>query len=130
MTICTLTDAAKKQIDTICSENNVYAVTLNMKGGGCAGFEYEWGTYATPEELLDDDEVFKTDTNCTFVIGGASIMFLFGTVIDYKKDIMGSMFEIKNPNAKSSCGCGVSVNFDMDKLAVPLNGVKYGKRNY
>ena len=80
---------------------------------------YQWGTYATPEELLDDDEVFKTDTNCTFVIGGASIMFLFGTVIDYKKDIMGSMFEIKNPNAKSSCGCGVSVNFDMDKLAVP-----------
>ena len=119
MTICTLTDAAKKQIDTICSENEVYAVTLNMKGGGCAGFEYQWGTYAKPDELLDDDEVFKTDTNCTFVIGGASIMFLFGTVIDYKKDIMGSMFEIINPNAKSSCGCGVSVNFDMDKLAIP-----------
>ena len=68
MTICTLTDAAKQQIDTICKENEVYAVTLNMKGGGCAGFEYQWGTYAKPDELLDDDEVFKTDTNCTFVI--------------------------------------------------------------
>jgi len=119
MSICTLTPAAKKQIDTICDENEVYAVTLNLKGGGCAGFEYEWGTYQSPEELLDDDEVMKTDNNCTFVIGGASMMFLFGTVIDYKKDIMGSMFEIQNPNAKSSCGCGVSVNFDMDKLTIP-----------
>ena len=42
-----------------------------------------------------------------------------GTKIDYKKDIMGSMFDIINPNAQSSCGCGVSVNFDMDKLAIP-----------
>ena len=38
MNICTLTEAAKTQIDTICTENNVIAVTLNMKGGGCAGF--------------------------------------------------------------------------------------------
>ena len=119
MTICTLTDAAKQQIDTICKENNVYAVTLNMKGGGCAGFEYQWGTYKSADELLDDDEIFTTDNKNVFVIGGASIMFLFGTVIDYKKDIMGSMFEIVNPNAKSSCGCGVSVNFDMDKLSMP-----------
>lgn len=119
MTICTLTDAAKKQIDTICKENEVYAVTLNIKGGGCAGFEYEWGTMATPDELEKNDHVIKTDTNCTFVIGAQSLMFLFGTEIDYKKDIIGSMFEIKNPNAKSECGCGVSVNFDIDNLAQP-----------
>ena len=118
MSICTLTDAAKKQIETICEENQVYAVTLNLKGGGCAGFEYEWGTYKSPEELLDDDEIIKTDNGYTFVIGSASMMFLFGTVIDYKKDIIGSMFDIQNPNAKSSCGCGVSVNFDMDKLSI------------
>jgi iron-sulfur cluster assembly accessory protein len=119
MTICTLTDSAKQQIDNICNEHEVYAVTLNVKGGGCAGFEYEWGTYATPDELQEDDEVFKTDTNRTFVIGKHSLMFLFGTIIDYKKDIMQSMFEISNPNAQSSCGCGVSVNFDMDRLADP-----------
>jgi iron-sulfur cluster assembly accessory protein len=117
MTFCTLTDAAKTQIETICSENECYAVTLNIKGGGCAGFEYEWGTYDSPTELREDDEVFKTDNNCTFVIGAHSVMFLMGTIIDYKKDIIGSMFEIKNPNAHSACGCGVSVNFDMDKLA-------------
>jgi Fe-S cluster assembly iron-binding protein IscA len=44
------------------------------------------------------------------------MMFLFGTEIDYVKTIIGSNFEVRNPNAKSSCGCGVSVNFDMDKL--------------
>ena len=119
MTFCTLTDSAKKQIDTICEENECYAVTLNIKGGGCAGFEYEWGTYATPDELKDDDEVFKTDNNSTFVIGAESVMFLIGTEINYKKDIIGAMFEINNPNAQSACGCGISVNFDMDKLATP-----------
>ena len=46
MTLCTLTDSAKQQIDTLCKEHECYAVTLNVKGGGCAGFEYEWGIYA------------------------------------------------------------------------------------
>ena len=119
MTICTLTDAAKQQIDTICDENSVYAVTLNMKGGGCAGFEYEWGTYTTANEVLDDDEIIYSSENSAFIVGAASMMFLFGTEINYKKDIIGSMFDIINPNAQSSCGCGVSVNFDMDKLMQP-----------
>ena len=61
MSICTLTDTAKKQIDTICEENQCYAVTLNLKGGGCAGFEYEWGTLATPDEVEPNDIVLKTD---------------------------------------------------------------------
>ena len=119
MTICTLTDIAKTQIDTICKENESYAVTLNLKGGGCAGFEYDWGTYATADELLDDDTIIYGTEDSTFIIGGSSLMFLFGTVINYKKDIMGSMFDIVNPNAQSACGCGVSVNFDVDKLAIP-----------
>ena len=119
MTLCTLTDSAKQQIDTICEENECYAVTLNLKGGGCAGFEYEWGTIATPDEVEDNHLVLKTNTNCTFVIGATSIMFLVGTEINYKKDIMGSQFEVNNPNAQSACGCGISVNFDMNKLATP-----------
>jgi Fe-S cluster assembly iron-binding protein IscA len=43
-------------------------------------------------------------------------MYLIGTQVDYKRSLVGSNFEISNPNAKSSCGCGVSVNFDMDNL--------------
>ena len=119
MTICTLTDSAKAQIDAICDDTQCYAVTLNLKGGGCAGFEYDWGTIDSADEVESNDVVLKTDNNGTFVIGAASIMFLVGTEINYKKDIMGSMFEIINPNAQSACGCGISVNFDIDKLATP-----------
>ena len=116
MTICTLTDAAKKQIDIICEENKVYAVTLNLKGGGCAGFEYDWGTLKSAEEVKPLDITMDAGIG-KFVIGNESMMFLFGTEIDYIKSIIGANFEVRNPNAKSSCGCGISVNFDMDKLA-------------
>ena len=121
MTICTLTDIAKTQIDTICKETESYAVTLNLKGGGCAGFEYDWGTYATADELLDDDTIIYGTENSTFIVGGSSIMFLFGTEVDYVKSIVGSNFEIRNPNAMSACGCGVSVNFDTEKLAASVD---------
>ena len=109
----TLTEAAQEQIDIICKENNVYAVTLNMKGGGCAGFEYEWGTLESADQVEATDEIVKQEPNA-FIIGASSVMFLIGSTIDYKKDIIGSMFDIQNPNAQSSCGCGVSVNFNED----------------
>jgi iron-sulfur cluster assembly protein len=114
MTICTLTEAAKQQIDLLCKENSKFGVSLNIKGGGCAGFEYEWGLLSE-EEVDDESEVLNAGTG-NLVIAPHSLMFLVGTVVDYKKDIMGSMFDIQNPNAQSSCGCGVSVNFDMDSI--------------
>ena len=110
MTICTLTEAAKQQINLLCKENSKFGVSLNIKGGGCAGFEYEWGLLSE-EEVEDESEVLNAGTG-NLVIAPHSLMFLVGTVVDYKKDIMGSMFDIQNPNAQSSCGCGVSVNFD------------------
>lgn len=120
MSICSLTENAKTQIDTVCKENSVIGVTLNIKGGGCAGFEYEWGTIDDARDIEEGDEIITTSQGNHFIIGVHSIMFMIGTVVDYKKDIMGSMFEILNPNAQSSCGCGVSVNFDMDKLDIPI----------
>ena len=70
------------------------------------------------EESEPGDELINTGTG-NLVIGKQSIMFLFNTELDYVSQIFGSNFEIRNPNAKSSCGCGVSVNFDFDKLKVP-----------
>jgi iron-sulfur cluster assembly protein len=116
MSICTLTESAKKQIDRLCEENSCYAISLNLKGGGCAGFEYDWGIVATEQDLESGDEVINTDSNGKFVIGKHSLMFLIGTKLDYVRSLVGSNFEISNPNAHSSCGCGVSVNFDMDNL--------------
>lgn len=116
MSICALTDSAKKKIDQLCAENNYYAISINLKGGGCAGFEYDWGTVVTLDEIEHGDEIITTGNNGNLVIGSHSIMFLIGTEIDYVSSIVGSNFEIRNPNAKNSCGCGISVNFDMDKI--------------
>ena len=116
MSILTLTSSAEAQIDSLCNENNCYGISLNIKGGGCAGFEYDWGTIASPTDLEDGDEVVKTSNGCAFVVGAHSLMFLIGTEVDYVKSLVGANFEIRNPNAQSACGCGVSVNFDMDSL--------------
>ena len=118
MTVCTLTEAAKTQINVLCRENSVYAISLNLKGGGCAGFEYDWGTIETAEDVESGDIVVDAGEG-HFVIGSTSLMFLIGTEVDYVKSLVGSNFEIRNPNAQSSCGCGVSVNFDIDKLSSP-----------
>lgn len=117
MNICTLTNSAKAQIDLLCKENNCYAISLNLKGGGCAGFEYDWGIITHPSDLSAGDEIISTDNAGRFVINSYSIMYLIGTEIDYVKSLVGANFEIRNPNAQSSCGCGVSVNFDMDSLS-------------
>ena len=106
----TLTPSANHQVGNLCKENNCYAITLNVKGGGCAGFEYDWGT-AQVNELQTNDFAIECDMG-TFVVGAHSLVFLAGSEIDYVKSIIGSTFEIRNPNAQSSCGCGVSVNFD------------------
>jgi iron-sulfur cluster assembly accessory protein len=115
MSIVTLTDTAKAQIDAICEENNCYAVSLNLKGGGCAGFEYDWAAVETEADVEEHDIVIDSTTG-KFVIGATAVMYMIGTEINYKKDIMGATFEVNNPNAQSACGCGISVNFDVDKL--------------
>jgi iron-sulfur cluster assembly accessory protein len=115
--ICTLTDSAKKQINELCEQNAAFGISINLKGGGCAGFEYDWGIVSSKEDLQPSDEVIHTGPG-NFIIGGTSIMFLIGTEVDYVRSLVGSQFEIKNPNAKSSCGCGISVNFDMEKLQI------------
>lgn len=116
MDVCTLTESAKQQINFLCKENGVYGISLNLKGGGCAGFEYDWNTVATEADINKNDAIVDAG-NGKFVIGNSSVMFLIGTEVDYIRSLTGSNFEIRNPNAKSSCGCGVSVNFDMDTLA-------------
>ena len=57
-----LTKAAKTQIETLCTTNEVYAVTLGMKGGGCAGFEYDWDVVKTAEELDKNNEMIVKST--------------------------------------------------------------------
>ena len=78
-------------------------ILISVKGGGCNGLKYE----ITPEsvERLSNDELVVIE-NVPIVICGSSIMYLIGTELKWKTDIMGSGIEFNNPNAKSSCGCG------------------------
>ena len=112
----TLTDAAKAQIETLCKNDDIYAVTLNMKGGGCAGFEYDWNTASSADEIDDNATIIEAGAG-TLAISPESLLYLIGSVVDYKTSIIGSQFEINNPMAASTCGCGISVNIDMNKVA-------------
>ena len=87
MQILTLTESAEKQIETLCNENECYGISLNLKGGGCAGFEYDWGTVTLATDLEEGDEVIKTLNGFAFVVGKHSTMFLIGTECSSSFDI-------------------------------------------
>tara|TARA_A100001011_G_scaffold400748_1_gene518333 strand:+ start:1833 stop:2192 length:360 start_codon:yes stop_codon:yes gene_type:complete len=103
-----LTDSAKKQMENLLSKNpEKYAVSLSVKGGGCAGFKYDWGFITDQKEVNQDDVVEDWGTG-KFVVDDQSMLYVAGTQIDWKEEVFGSQFEITNPNATSGCGCGES----------------------
>ena len=106
-TIVTLTDSAKEHMTTMLKENSKKAVRLALKGGGCAGFKYDW---SLEDKVADDDEVVDFEKG-KFVVDPASVMYLLGSTIDYKKEVFGSYFTVSNPASTSSCGCGESIGF-------------------
>ncbi len=79
-------------------------VRLEVKGGGCAGFRYDW---SFDNYIQDSDDFIELD-GFTLLIDKSSLFYLMGMTIEYKKEIFGSFLELKNPNATSSCGCGES----------------------
>ena len=107
MSIVNLTDNAVERMNLMLNEHDKSVVRLSLKGGGCAGFSYEW---TLDDEIQNDDEAIELDTG-KFAIDATSIMYLLGSTIDYKKEVFGSYFSINNPKSTSSCGCGESVGF-------------------
>lgn len=122
-----LTEQAKQQVNRVCESENVYAVCLSVKGGGCAGFEYEWSSIKTPGNVEPGSYVIDTGTGY-FVVDAASKAFFEGTEVDYTTSMVGSKFEINNPNAQAACGCGVSVNFDTESLTNNTDTLGYPAR--
>jgi len=101
-----ITDNAKTKITDILMEENNPNIKLRtfVQGGGCSGFTY--GFTFDEEQNEDDFEVPVNDFK--LLIDSMSMQYLQGAVIDYKEDLMGSNFSIKNPNATTTCGCGSS----------------------
>ena len=77
---------------------------LSVSGGGCSGFQYG---FSFDESLTDEDRVFERD-GVKLVVDDVSLTLLGGAEVDYVEELVGSSFQVKNPNAKSSCGCGSS----------------------
>jgi len=97
----TIQDGAYKRLNELRKKHNKKFVRLDVKGGGCAGFNYEW-SFADEEQREDiviDDML---------VVDRSYELYLMGMELDYNYDDFESAFVFKNPKATSSCGCGTS----------------------
>ena len=105
--VMTLTDTAVARISALMAQKpGVKGLKIGVKKGGCAGMEY---TMTWAEEIGKFDEIIE-DRGAVVLIDPAAIIYLLGTEMDFKTDKLSSTFVFNNPNQKSACGCGESVN--------------------
>jgi len=100
--------AAEKLCELMVAEKKdpaVYGLRLGVQGGGCSGMTY-FMDFDTPRA---DDKIFE-NKGARVLVDPKSILYVSGSVLEYSEGLMGSGFQIKNPNVKSSCGCGSSFN--------------------
>jgi len=102
-----LTTAAASKVKGILEQEKANipqgGLRIYVQGGGCSGFQYGM----VLDEAADGDEIFDVD-GVKVIVDPMSLRYLEGAQVDYKEDLMGGGFAIKNPNATSTCGCGHS----------------------
>ncbi len=100
------TDAASLKVKELIDEekNPELKLRVFVQGGGCAGFQYGF----TFDEVINEDDAIMEKNGVTLLIDSMSYQYLVGAEIDYKEDLEGSQFVIKNPNATTTCSCGSS----------------------
>ncbi|MDA8687972.1 iron-sulfur cluster assembly accessory protein [Candidatus Pelagibacter bacterium] len=94
------TEEALNQIHKITHEGEKKYFRITVQGGGCSGFKYDFGF---DKKINNDDIIFNNA-----VIDKTSLEIISGSVVDFKKEMIGESFVIKNPKATTSCGCGLS----------------------
>ena len=101
----TLSESAAGRIRQIAErEGRPVMLRVAVEGGGCSGFQYQ---FELVDEVQDDDLKVERD-GAAALVDVVSLALLKGSEIDFVDDLAGAEFKIRNPNAKSSCGCGVS----------------------
>ncbi|MDH3311062.1 MAG: iron-sulfur cluster insertion protein ErpA [Gammaproteobacteria bacterium] len=102
------TDNAAKKVKELIEEEKNPALMLRVfvSGGGCSGFQYGF----TFEEKAGEDDTRVEKDGVTLLIDPLSFQYLAGAEIDFQDSVQGAQFVIKNPNAKTTCGCGSSFN--------------------
>ena len=111
------TKEANEEITRIISEQKIDCYfRISVQGGGCSGFKYN---FSFDGKIEENDKVFNKT-----VIDNSSLEIINGSVVDYKKEMIGSSFVIKNPQASSSCGCGLSFSVQMKIASWNVNSVR------
>jgi iron-sulfur cluster insertion protein len=102
-----LTEAAAKRINKVVTDENNPAlmVRLEVAGGGCSGYQYKFAFEANFDPAED---VLIEREGARLVVDKTSLDLLRGSQVDYGESLMEAGFQVKNPNAASSCGCGTS----------------------
>src|SRR5512139_2034040 len=100
------TDGAANKVRLLIEEegNPDLKLRVFVQGGGCSGFQYGF----TFDEVINEDDATMVKNGVTLLIDSMSYQYLTGAEIDYKEDLEGAQFVIKNPNATTTCGCGSS----------------------
>ncbi|MBN3789271.1 iron-sulfur cluster insertion protein ErpA [Paraburkholderia sp. Se-20369] len=100
------TDAAAEKVKQLIDEegNPDLKLRVFVQGGGCSGFQYGF----TFDEEVNEDDTVMNKNGVQLLIDSMSYQYLVGAEIDYKDDLNGAQFVIKNPNASTTCGCGSS----------------------
>jgi iron-sulfur cluster insertion protein len=102
----TISDSAAKKIKSIIDEeDSSLKLRVFVQGGGCSGFQYGFTLEEQPP--AEDDFTFEKD-GIGVVVDTMSMQYMNEAEIDYKEDLMGASFTIKNPNVTATCGCGSS----------------------
>ena len=101
--LVTISDNAAKRVAFLMQQEGEDALRVAVNGGGCSGFQYGF-SFDSPK---DDDLVLEKD-GAVVLVDVMSQLYLAGSEIDFVEDVIGSAFQIHNPNAKSECGCGTS----------------------
>ncbi len=97
--------AAQKVRELITEEGNLaLKLRVYISGGGCSGFQYG---FSFDEQQSDDDYVLERD-GVALLVDPLSLQYLAGAEIDYRENLSGAQFVIRNPNARTTCGCGSS----------------------
>ena len=97
--------AARKVMELIMEEANPdLKLRVYISGGGCSGFQYGF----TFDEEAAEDDIHITNDGVTLVVDPMSFQYLMGAEVDYTENLQGAQFVIRNPNAKTTCGCGSS----------------------
>ena len=100
------TDAAALKVGQLIEQegNTELKLRVYISGGGCSGFQYGF----TFDEAVEDGDTEIENGGVTLLIDPMSVQYLTGAEIDYKEDLSGAQFIIRNPNASTTCGCGSS----------------------